>query len=227
MKDVELTVLATASVLGSLIVIGIGSPFTLISLPILLPLLFLLQKFYLSTSFQLRSLQIAVQAPMLEMVSAILDGRTTILALRQDHFMARVMSHRIQRASKIAYLFRAVQAWATLMLSLLNGCLAIVVAGLLIGLGGSKNVAWGGLALVNIIRLGQDTMLLMNWWTSFESYMASMDRIYAYIHGAPQESGHTPEICLTSSWPELGGIQLKNLSLAYQYVFSPDLLTVG
>ncbi|ATY61267.1 ABC multidrug [Cordyceps militaris] len=207
---------AIASALGSLVVIGIGSPFTLISLPILLPILFFLQKFYLCTSFQLRSLQVAAQAPMLEMVSAMLEGRTTILALRQDQYIARVMSERIQRGLKIRYLFQAVQTWVSLMLGLLNGCLAVALAALLIGLGGSKSVAWGGLALVNIIRLGQDNMLLMNWWTSFESNMASMDRIYGYVHATPQERGHVHDMRPPSDWPERGSIRLANLSLAYR-----------
>ncbi|KAM3535756.1 hypothetical protein MY4038_001032 [Beauveria bassiana] len=204
-----------ASALGSLVVIGIGSPFTLIGLPILLPLLFFLQKFYLSTSFQLRSLRVAAQAPMLEMVSALLEGRTTILALRQEQYTARVMSDRIQRGLKIGYLFSAVQIWVTLMLGLLNGCLAIALATLLIGLGGSKSVAWGGLALVNIIRLGQDNMLLMNWWTSFESEMASMDRIYGYIHLTPQERRQALDMRPPSDWPKRGSIRLDNLSLAH------------
>ncbi|KGQ11533.1 Multidrug resistance-associated protein 1 [Beauveria bassiana D1-5] len=204
-----------ASALGSLVVIGIGSPFTLIGLPILLPLLFFLQKFYLSTSFQLRSLRVAAQAPMLEMVSALLEGRTTILALRQEQYTARVMSDRIQRGLKIGYLFSAVQIWVTLMLGLLNGCLAIALATLLISLGGSKSVAWGGLALVNIIRLGQDNMLLMNWWTSFESEMASMDRIYGYIHLTPQERRQALDIRPPSDWPKRGSIRLDNLSLAH------------
>ncbi|KAF1734363.1 ABC transporter C family member 8 [Beauveria bassiana] len=204
-----------ASALGSLVVIGIGSPFTLIGLSILLPLLFFLQKFYLSTSFQLRSLRVAAQAPMLEMVSALLEGRTTILALRQEQYTARVMSDRIQRGLKIGYLFSAVQIWATLMLGLLNGCLAIALATLLIGLGGSKSVAWGGLALVNIIRLGQDNMLLMDWWTSFESEMASMDRIYGYIHLTPQERRQALDIRPPSDWPKRGSIRLDNLSLAH------------
>ncbi|KAK8143998.1 hypothetical protein G3M48_006428 [Beauveria asiatica] len=206
---------AIASALGSLVVIGIGSPFTLISLPLLLPLLFFLQKFYLQTSFQLRSLQVAAQAPMLEMVSAMLEGRTTILALRQDQYIARVMSDRIQMGLKIGYLFRAVQTWVTLMLGLLNGCLAVALAALLIGLGGEKSVAWGGLALVNIIRLGQDNMLLMNWWTSFESNMASMDRIYCYIQATPQGRGHANDMRPPSDWPERGSIRLADLSLAY------------
>ncbi|KAM3539614.1 hypothetical protein ARSEF1564_007485 [Beauveria bassiana] len=201
--------------LGSLVVIGIGSPFTLIGLPILLPLLFFLQKFYLSTSFQLRSLRVAAQAPMLEMVSALLEGRTTILALRQEQYTARVMSDRIQRGLKIGYLFSAVQIWVTLMLGLLNGCLAIALATLLIGLGGSKSVAWGGLALVNIIRLGQDNMLLMNWWTSFESEMASIDRIYRYIHLTPQERRQALDMRPPSDWPKRGSIRLDKLSLAH------------
>ncbi|KAJ3498983.1 hypothetical protein NLG97_g702 [Lecanicillium saksenae] len=215
-QALENMISSTASAIGSIVVIGIGSPFTLISLPILLPLIFFLQKFYLSTSFQLRSLQIAAQAPMLEMISATVKGRTTIIAFGQEEHVARMISSRIQRGLKIGYLFRAIQTWVTLMLNLLNGCVAIALAALLVGLGGSKSVTWGGLALVNVIRLGQDAMLLLQWWTDFESSMASMDRIYDYLRGTPQESAGMLEADLDTSWPAHGLMQVDTLSFAYR-----------
>lgn len=209
-------VTAIASSVGSMVVIGIASPYTLISLPILLPLIFMLQNFYLKTSFQLRSLQVASQAPMLQMVGAILQGRVTIRAFNQEQYMARLMSDCINRGLKVGYLFRSVQVWVTLMLGLINGCLAIALAGLLIGLGGSNGIAWGGLALLNVIRLGQDAMLLLTWWTRFESSMASMDRICDYTRRTPQEQVQFPEVHVGSAWPEGGRIQLRDLSLTYR-----------
>ncbi|KAJ6779518.1 hypothetical protein PWT90_06369 [Aphanocladium album] len=226
-QALENLISATASAVGSIVVIGLGSPFTLISLPILLPLIFFLQKFYLATSFQLRSLQIAAQAPMLEIISATLKGRTTIMAFEQEEHIARMISSRIQRGLKIGYLFRAIQTWVTMMLSLLNGCIAIALAGLLIGLGGSKSITWGGLALVNVIRLGQDTMLLLQWWTDFESSMASMDRIYEYLRGTPQEAVPASEANLIGAWPEHGRVRVDELSLTYQSRAIVERLTLN
>lgn len=134
--------------------------------------------------------------------------------------MARLISDRICRAMKMNYLFRSAQTWVILMLSLLNGCVAIALASLLIGLGGSKSVTWGGLALVNVIRLGQDTMLLLHWWTTFESSMASMDRIYNYTMATPQEHIAASNEVVGGSWPEHGNVQLNNVSLNYRYVYS-------
>ncbi|KAL9477688.1 hypothetical protein ACSS6W_007529 [Trichoderma asperelloides] len=205
-----------ASCIGSIVVIGVGSPYTMISLPILLPLIFILQKFYLKTSFQLRSLQVAAQAPMLQMVGAILEGRVTIRAFNQNQYMARLMSDCINRGLMMGYLFKSVQIWVTLMLGLVNGCLAIALASLLISLGGSNSITWGGLALVNVIRLGQDAMLLLTWWTRFESTMACMDRICDYTQRTPQERVQIPEAPVDCAWPEHGRIQVKNLSLAHQ-----------
>lgn len=119
----------------------------------------------------------------------------------------------------MGYLFKSVQIWVTLMLGLVNGCLAIALASLLISLGGSNSITWGGLALVNVIRLGQDAMLLLTWWTRFESTMACMDRICDYTQRTPQERVQIPEAPVDCAWPEHGRIQVKNLSLAHQYVF--------
>lgn len=213
------TILALGSSLGSLVVIAIGSPYAIISLVVLVPLLWLLQKFYLSTSFQLRTLQIAARAPMLEVASATVQGRLTVRALRGEDFLSQVISDRIYHALLMGYIFTSVQNWAVLMLNLLNGCLATAVAGLLVGLGGAQSAGWGGLALVNTITLGQDAMLLLTWWTRFESSMASMDRISDYTNATPQEKVERPEADVGETWPEKGDIALENLSLAYEYVF--------
>lgn len=200
--------------IGSVVIIGVGSPYAMISLVVLLPLLWLLQRFYLATSFQLRKLQVAAQAPMLEMVGAALEGRVTVRAFSRNEFMTRMMSDRIYRANLATYIFTSLQGWVVLMLDLLNGLLATAVAALLVGLGGSKTVSWGGLALVNSIALGQDAMLLLTWWTHFESAMASMDRILDYTKHTPQEAHHDPS-SVPDAWPVEGSVGIEGLSLAY------------
>ncbi|KAJ3493998.1 hypothetical protein NLG97_g4364 [Lecanicillium saksenae] len=217
---------ALASSLASLGVIAIGSPYAIISLVILLPLLWFLQKVYLATSFQLRTLQIAARAPMLEVASGSVQGRLTVRALRGEGFMSRIISERTQHAILMGYLFTSVQNWAILMLSLLNVCLATAVAGLLVGLGGSRSASWGGLALVNTISLGQEAMLLLTWWTRFESSMASIERIFDYTHDKPQEKIATPAAVITDSWPEAGNISFENLSLSHSSHVAAEGITV-
>ncbi len=156
---------------------------------------------------------------MLEVASATVQGRLTVRALRADKFLSRVISDRVYHALLMDYIFGSVQHWAVLMLNLVNGCLATAVAALLVGLGGAQSAGWGGLALVNTITLSQDAMLLLIWWTRFESSMASMERIYDYMHHTHQEKVVAPEAAVTDSWPEKGNISFDNLSLAYQYVF--------
>lgn len=201
-------------------VIAIGSPYAIISLVALLPLLWLLQRIYLSSSFQLRTLHIAVRAPMLEIASATVPGRLTVRALRAEPFLSQVISDKVHHALLMGYIFSSVQNWAIFMLNLLNGCLATAVAGLLVGLGGPQSAGWGGLALVNTITLGQDAMLLLTWWTRFETSMASMERIFDYTHNTPQEKIVPPAAAVADSWPERGSVTMDNLSLDYGYVFN-------
>ncbi|OAA41159.1 ABC transporter, transmembrane domain, type 1 [Beauveria brongniartii RCEF 3172] len=206
---------ALGSSLGSLVVIAIGSPYAIISLVALLPLLWPLQRIYLSSSFQLRALHIAARAPMLEVASATVPGRLTVRALRAEKFLSQAISDKVYHALLMGYIFSSVQNWAILMLNLLNGCLATAVAGLLVGLGGSQSAGWGGLALVNTITLGQDAMLLLMWWTRFETSMASMERIFDYTHNTPQEKIVPPAAAVGDPWPERGSVTLDNLSLDY------------
>lgn len=207
---------AVGASVGSVVVIGVGAPYALVALAFIAPLFFFLQRFYLRTSFQVRKLRVAAQAPMLEMATAAIDGRSTIRSLQQESFLASLLRDRVHRAILAGYVFNSIQAWITLMVRMLNACLATVVTAVAISLpASSRSIGWGGLALVNIISISQEAYLLLTWWTRFESGMASMERIHEYMHDTPQEKIAPPEMNIAPSWPEKGEIEISQLSLAY------------
>lgn len=207
---------AVGASIGSVIVIGIGAPYALVALALLAPVLFFLQRFYLRTSFQVRTLRVAAQAPMLDMATAAIEGRVTIRSLQQESYLASLLRDRVYHAVLGSYIFNSIQTWITLMVRMLNACLATVVAAVVISLpASSRSVGWGGLALVNIISISQEAFLLLTWWTRFESGMASMERIHEYTHETPQERTALLEASIASSWPEKGEIEIEQLSLTY------------
>ncbi|KAF4890167.1 ABC transporter atnG [Colletotrichum fructicola] len=212
---------AIAAVLASMGVLAAGSVYTLISLAVSLFVLYFIQRSYLATTSQLRTLQIASQAPVIGTLRASCDGRATIRAFNLRDSASSTLVNQVYQASKSAYLFRSLQSWLFLVIGLLGGGVAGTLAALLVGLKSKVNVGWAGVALVNTITLGSDLKMLMNWLTLLEAQLGVVRRIREFIATTPSENfravdGASPRIEeLLDDWPSRGEVVLRNVSVAY------------
>lgn len=212
---------AIAAVLASMGVLAAGSVYTLISLAVSLFVLYFIQRSYLATSSQLRTLQIASQAPVIGTLRASCDGRATIRAFNLQDSASSTLVNQVYQASKSAYLFRSLQSWLLLVIGLLGGGVAGTLAALLVGLKSKVNVGWAGVALVNTITLGSDLKMLMNWLTLLEAQLGVVRRIREFIATTPSENfravnAATPLVEeLPGDWPSRGEVVLRDVSAAY------------
>ncbi|KAF5500248.1 ABC transporter gloK [Colletotrichum siamense] len=212
---------AIAAVLASMGVLAAGSVYTLISLAVSLFVLYFIQRSYLATSSQLRTLQIASQAPVIGTLRASCDGRATIRAFNLQDSASSTLVNQVYQASKSAYLFRSLQSWLFLVIGLLGGGVAGTLAALLVGLKSKVNVGWAGVALVNTITLGSDLKMLMNWLTLLEAQLGVVRRIREFIATTPSENlrsvnAATPLVEeLPGDWPSGGEVVLRDVSAAY------------
>uniref|UniRef100_L2FH01 ABC multidrug transporter n=1 Tax=Colletotrichum fructicola (strain Nara gc5) TaxID=1213859 RepID=L2FH01_COLFN len=212
---------AIAAVLASMGVLAAGSVYTLISLAVSLFVLYFIQRSYLATTSQLRTLQIASQAPVIGTLRASCDGRATIRAFNLRDSASSTLVNQVYQASKSAYLFRSLQSWLFLVIGLLGGGVAGTLAALLVGLKSKVNVGWAGVALVNTITLGSDLKMLMNWLTLLEAQLGVVRRIREFVATTPSENfravdGASPRIEeLLDDWPSRGEVVLRNVSVAY------------
>ncbi|KAF0320870.1 ABC multidrug transporter [Colletotrichum asianum] len=212
---------AIAAVLASMGVLAAGSVYTLISLAVSLFVLCFIQRSYLATSSQLRTLQIASQAPVIGTLRASCEGRATIRAFNLQDSASSTLVNQVYQASKSAYLFRSLQSWLFLVIGLLGGGVAGTLAALLVGLKSKVNVGWAGVALVNTITLGSDLKMLMNWLTLLEAQLGVVRRIREFIATTPSENfrsangaaAHVEE--LIGDWPSKGELVLRDVSAAY------------
>lgn len=217
MIDLELpqsflnVVFAVSIAIGSVIVMAISSPYTLISLAISIGLLWYIGRRYAATSSQLRTLQIAAQAPMVEFLRAGFDGRCTIRAFGFQRHVCLTLLDRLYQAQKSAYFFRSLQTWLTLMLDLIATGVAVTLAALLVGLKSRTTVGWAGVALVNTISLSFELKLVVHWMTTFEVAMGAIQRIREFITLTPSEDDGRPDGKARNDWPWAGEINFQDV----------------
>lgn len=202
--------------IAQMALIGVGSIYAAISFPIVLLALFLVQKFYLRTSRQLRLMDIETKAPLYSLFEESLSGLSTIRAFGWQKDL-EVRNHKLlDHSQRPFYLLFAAQRWLTLVLDLIVAAIALMLMLLVVQLRGTVSAGGVGLALLNVIQFSQTVKLLVTFWTLLETQIGSVSRIRSFTETAAPEDKPGEDNAPPSNWPEKGGIEFDNISAAYR-----------
>jgi ABC-type multidrug transport system fused ATPase/permease subunit len=198
--------------------IGASSPYAAISFPIVGASLFMVQKFYLRTSRQLRFLDLEAKSPLYTQFNEMLEGLATIRAFGWQEFLVEKSKALLDRSQRPFYLLFAVQRWLTVVLDLVVAALATVLISLIVGLRGKIDPGYVGVALLNVIMFSQSVKLLISFWAQLETHIGSVARIKNFTTDAVSEDLEEEDQVPPPSWPSQGKIEFKNISAGYRYV---------
>jgi ATP-binding cassette subfamily C (CFTR/MRP) protein 1 len=198
--------------------IGVTAVYTVISFPFVLAVLYLIQKFYLRTSRQLRFLDLEAKAPLYSQFTECLSGLVTIRAFGWQKDMEEKNRQQLDRSQRPFYLLFAVQRWLTLVLDLVVAAIATILICLLVRLRGTVSAGYVGVALLNIILFSQSVKMLVTFWTMLETHIGAIARIKVFNETMESEDLPTENDPLPPSWPSKGAIEFQSVSAAYRCV---------
>jgi ABC-type multidrug transport system fused ATPase/permease subunit len=196
--------------------IGVATPYTAISFPFLLGALYLIQKFYLRTSRQLRFMDLEAKAPLYSQFTESLSGLVTIRAFGWQKTMEEKSRRLLDRSQRPFYLLFAVQRWLTLVLDLMVAAIAIILIVLVVELRGAINVGYVGVALLNIIQFSQSIKMLVTFWTNLETHIGAIARVKTFSETIQSEDQPGEDEPLPPAWPSPGAIEIKSVSAGYR-----------
>jgi ABC-type multidrug transport system fused ATPase/permease subunit len=222
--DMELPIAAINTVatfflcLAQMALIGAGSEYAAISFPIVLGILFLIQKLYLRTSRQLRFLDLEAKAPLYSHFTDCLQGLVTLRAFGWQHGMEKKNIELLDRSQRPFYFMFAIQRWLTLSLDLLVAGIAILLIVLVVILRGTSLGAGSvGVALLNVIQFSQSIKLLVTFWTNLETHIGSILRIKEFTQNVKSEDQPGEDGDVPPNWPQNGAVNFHSVSAAYRY----------
>lgn len=131
--------------------IGIASVYLTPVFPLLLIAFWLIQRFYLRTSRQVRFLDLEAKAPLYTHFIETLAGLATIRAFGWEEDFRRQNLAALEASQRPFFILKTIQRWLTLVLDLVISILAVIVAIVAVQLRISINPGLLGLALVNVV----------------------------------------------------------------------------
>ncbi|RKL04169.1 ABC transporter C family member 10 [Fusarium oxysporum] len=175
-----------------------------ISIPFVIVVLALIQRFYVRTSKQLRLLEIEHKAPLFSHFLETIDGLATIRAFGWIQPYTDKALSRIDDAQKPAYLLNCIQRWLTLVLDMVVAFLTIILVVFAVTLREKIDPSLLGIALVNMMRLGTNMKGIILNWSILETSLGAIARI-------------------RELWPRQGSLEVKNLDVQYEQTTEPVL----
>lgn len=199
-----------------MVLIGVASVYAAIAFPIIMSALYVIQKFYLRTSRQLRFMDLEAKAPLYSQFAEILAGLATVRAFGWQSALEKKNRELLDRSQRPFYLLFAVQRWLTLVLDLIVAATAVLLIVLVVKLRGTLSAGYVGIALLNVIMFSQSIKLLVTFWTTLETHIGAIARIKIFQEDSVPEDMPSENNMPPPAWPSKGAIEFSQVSAAYR-----------
>lgn len=200
-------------VVGQVILIIASSPWIGIAFPVIFAVLYMVQKFYLRTSRQLRLLDLEAKSPLYTNFLETLSGLPTLRAFgwtRQN----LALGHKLLDASqKPSYLLYMIQRWLTFVLDMVFAILATTIAALAVVQ--RANGGFTGIALTQVLLVNLTIRSLIVAWTDVETSIGAVSRVRSFSETTPSEHKPLEKNEPATDWPYEGKIKFKALTAIY------------
>ncbi|KAK4233348.1 putative ABC multidrug transporter [Achaetomium macrosporum] len=207
------TLYAVSQALGQAAVMLTSSLYLAISYPFLAALLYVVQRFYLRTSRQLRFLDLETKSPL---YTHFLDTRKGITTLRASGFLPNEIEKNarlIDSSQRPAYLLLMIQEWLNLVLDLVVMVIAAILTTLAVRLHSSS--AFAGASLFTLVSFGENLSGIVIFYTMLETSLGAVARLNIFNKKVKPEDREGEDVIPPKEWPRSGRVELKGVSATY------------
>ena len=197
--------------------IFVGSSYVTVAVvPFCALVVFIVAKYYIRTSRQVRLLEIEAKAPLFSRFLETLGGLASIRAYGWTEDYRRLSRVALDTSQRPYYILSCIQRWLHLVLDLIVAAIAVIVIGFAISLRGNSSLNLLGIALFNIVNFSATLQGLITEWTGLETSIGAVSRIRSYVRHAKTEDLDTEVEVVPEFWPMQGNVEFLGVSASYE-----------
>ncbi|VUC23751.1 unnamed protein product [Clonostachys rosea] len=201
---------------GRMLLIMNTSYWLALSFPLIILALGVLQSVYMSTSRQLRHLDLETKSPLYSQFVESLDGLASIRAFGWQGPFKELLYGNLDRSQRPFYLLLVLQRWLSVSLDCLTAAFVILLGAIIITMRDQISPGFAGVALANLIGLSGSMSTVVETWTQMETSMTSIQRIRDFERDVPSETRGYSQVTAPQEWPSRGAIEIRNLTATYK-----------
>lgn len=214
--------LSLSTGLMSAILMCVSARYFAAVMPAVFLFMWMLQKFYLRTSRQMRLLDLEAKSPLFSQFIESLSGLVTIRAFGWASAFENQNLALLDASQKPFYLLFCIQRWLELALDLSVAVLGAILMVLVVKLRSDLGAGYVGLAILNVITFSQSLSQILRNWANLETSIGAIARIRDFVANTANENRTgEKERPITidnglSSWPSKGKIEFRNVYASYE-----------
>lgn len=202
-------------VLTSAVLMVATAQYFLATFPVVIFVLYVLQKFYLRTSRPIRLLDIEAKAPLYSHFQETLSGLATIRAFGWSRVFTEKDFELLDQSQKPFYLLYCIQHWLQIVLDLMVAGLATMLMIIVVRTKNQINPGLVGVGMLNVMTFNTELADLIKNWTQLEISIGAIARIRDFVRDTECEMKPHENIEPPAAWPQTGALQIKHLSASY------------
>ncbi|XP_076459189.1 multidrug resistance-associated protein 1-like [Babylonia areolata] len=214
--NVRMFLLCFLHVLGTVVIISMGTP---VFLAVILPLMivyYFVQRFYVATSRQLKRLESTSRSPIFSHFGETITGATTIRAFhQQDHFISQ--SEGKVDENQVSYFPSIVSnRWLAIRLEFVGNCIIFFAS--LFAVIGREDLSPGivGLSVSYAMNVTQTLNWMVRMTCELETNIVAVERVKEYTETTAEADWQIPDKKPAATWPDQGIIQFNNYQTRYR-----------
>lgn len=203
------------TLLSQFILLGVAQPLTAITLPFAFLTIYLIQKFYLTTSRQLRFLDLETKALVNSSFLETLEGVAIIRAFGWQRLFVEDNVKKLDLSLRPWYLLMCLQRWLNVVMDLTVLGIAMFVISLAVCFKGTTTGGQVGIALNVVLQASMYLLRLIEHWTTMETSLGAISRLRAFENDVRPEDKPGENLEPPAAWPDRGAIYFDKMSVGY------------
>jgi len=187
-----------------------------LSLPVCLVVVYILQTIYLRTSRQLQLLELESRAAVFSSFLQSIEGLATIRAFGWQQAAVRENVHNLYQSQRPEFLRLTLQRWLNVVLDLVAAAMAVLVICIVTTFRDGITAGQAGVAL-NVMLVANETLLkLVDGWTTLELDLGAIARVRSLERSISPEAKSTEDSFQPeANWPSEGTVTFHGATAAY------------
>lgn len=204
------------NVIAGTAIVASGATYAAAIIPVCMLAIWIIQKFYLRTSRQMRHLDLEAKSPLYRLFTETAAGVATIRAFGWKRNLIDEHMQQLDRSQAPYYMMYCIQRWLNVVLDLLVAAIAVILVGFALGLPNTATKGSIGLALLNVMEFNTSLSMLVNSWTGLETSLGAIARLKTFVAETKTEDRDGEDGKLPENWPQSGAIKMERVTAKYE-----------